>query len=79
MLTKGDIDRLEDSFLPKLAKKVKNEIKEPLEAINTKLDTFVGEIQKSREEQELHTHTHDRLDTRVNRLEKHTKLIPLAD
>lgn len=79
MLTKTDIDWLEDSFLPKLANKVKNELKEPLDAISTKLDTFVGEIQKSREEQELHTNAHDILDKRVTRLEKHAKLVSLAD
>ena len=79
MLTKGDIDWLEDSFLPKLADKVKHDLKESLDSMSTKLDKFVGEIQKSRDEQELHTNIHDRLDTRVTRLEKHTNLIPLAD
>ena len=79
MLNKGDIDWLEDSFLPKLAEKVKHELKESLDSISTKLDTFVGEIQKYRETQELHTNTHDRLDTHVTRLEKHTKLLPLAN
>jgi len=79
MLTKGDIDWLEDSFLPKLADKVKNDLKESLDSINTKLDAFIGDIKAKREEQALHTDSHERLDARIARLEKHTKLVPLAD
>jgi len=47
--------------------------------MNTKLDAFIGDIKAKREEQELHTNSHDRLDARVTRLEKNAKLLPLAD
>lgn len=38
MLTKADIDWLEDEFLPKLARKVKEDLRDTLDAISTKLD-----------------------------------------
>lgn len=79
MLTKGDIDWLKSEFIPSVADAVQKRIEQKLDDVSTKLDKFVGEIQKSREEQELHTNTHDRLDTRVTRLEKHAKLLPLAN
>lgn len=75
MLTKKDIGWLEDSFLPKLAEKVRSDLKESLDSISIKLDKFVGDIKAKREEQTLHTGDHQRID----RLEKHTKLMPLAD
>ena len=56
MLTKTDIDWLESSFLPKLADKVKHDLKESLDSMSIKLDKFVGEIQKALDEQELHAH-----------------------
>ncbi len=79
MLTKEDIDWLKSEFIPSVADAVQKRIEQKLDDVSTKLDKFVGEIQKSREEQELHTNTHDRLDTRVTRLEKHAKLLPLAN
>ena len=79
MLTKGDIDWLEDSFLPKLADKVKKGLKKSLDSINTKLDSFIGDIKAKREEQELHEGNHQRIDKRLSRLERITHLQPLAD
>lgn len=78
-LTAGDVrDIMDDKFretgLDQLPKRLKT-----LDKILVSVDKMAGEMQKYREEQELHTNTHDRLDTRVARLEKHTKLIPLAD
>jgi hypothetical protein len=78
MLTKGDIDWLKSEFIPSVTDSVKKALESKL-TIDTKLDKFIGEIQKSRDEQELHTNTHDRLDLRVTRLEKHAKLLPLSD
>ena len=50
-----------------------------LDKIMTTVDKIAGDMHTLRQEQTLHMHTHDRIDERVTRLEKHTKLIPLAD
>jgi len=53
MLTKGDIDWLKDSFLSDLTESVKNALSGKIDAMNMKLDTFVGEIIARREEDTL--------------------------
>ncbi len=46
MLTKGDIDWLKSEFIPSVTDSVKKALESKLNAIDTKLDKFVGEIQK---------------------------------
>jgi len=77
MLTKGDIDWLIDSM--KLIFATRDETIKKLDMVNEKLDTFIGDIKSKREEQTLHTGDHQRIDLRISRLEKHAKLMPLAD
>lgn len=79
MLDKKDLDWLEETFLPKLADKVKAELATKLDDISKKLDTFIGEIQSSRTTQELHSGDHTRVNERIDRLEKKVGLPPLAD
>ena len=54
MLTKADIDWLKSEFLRDLIEIVKKELGSKIDAMNTKLDTFIGEIKARREEQTLH-------------------------
>ncbi len=44
-----------------------------------KLDKFIGDIKDKREVQEIHQGDHDRMNTRLERLEKKTSLPPLVD
>ena len=67
-------DKFRETGLDQLPKRLKT-----LDKILVSVDKMAGEMHKYRQEQELHTNTHDRLDERVTRLERHTKLIPLAD
>lgn len=77
MLTKGDIDWLIDSMKRQFASK--DELQTLKSDIFEKLDKFLGDIKAKREEQTLHTGDHQRIDLRISRLEKHVKLMPLAD
>lgn len=79
MLTKVDIDWLKSEFLPDLAKAVRDGLSKQLTDISTKLDKFVGDVQTKREEQTLHDGSHQVIDHRLTRLEKHAKLPTLAD
>jgi hypothetical protein len=76
MLTKPDINWLEEEFLPKLAEKVKSDLSGKLDAINTKLDTFIGEIKARREEQVIHSDQHKTINDRLNTIEKHIRISP---
>ncbi|KKR02425.1 MAG: hypothetical protein UU25_C0010G0002 [Microgenomates group bacterium GW2011_GWB1_40_9] len=78
-LTADDVrDIMDDKFretgLDELPKRLKT-----LDKILMSVDKMAGDFQKYRDEQELHVGIHDRLNTRVTRLEKHARLIPLAD
>ena len=50
-----------------------------LDNIMVTVDKIAGGVQAIREEQTLHANIHDRVDLRIDRLEKHTNLVPLAD
>ena len=71
MLTKLDIDWLKSEFMPDLVIEVKKALSEKLDAIDTKLDKFVGEIEKRRTEQTLHAGDHSRITDRFDRIDKH--------
>ena len=71
MLTKSDIDWLKSEFMPDLVTQVKKALSEKLDAIDTKLDKFVGEIQKRRDEQDIHAGDHRRITDRFHRIEEH--------
>lgn len=71
MLTKLDIDWLKSEFMHDLVTEVKKALSEKLDAIDTKLDKFVGEIERSRTEQTLHAGDHSRIDDRFERIDKH--------
>lgn len=75
-LTYPDIQWLEDEFLPKLARKVKEELADKLNDISTKLDKFVGDIEDKREAQELHAHDHSKISDRFEKIEKHIGISP---
>lgn len=45
--------------------------------ILTALDPVAGELKKLREEQTIHQGQHDRIDERLDRVEKHTGLPPI--
>lgn len=74
MLTKADIDWLKAEFLPGLADAVEKRLGSKLDAVNTKLDTFIGEISSRREEQTLHEGKHEDLEERVTRIERTLKI-----
>lgn len=71
MLTKSDIDWLKSEFMPDLVTGVKKALSEKLDAIDTKLDTFVGEIQKRRDEQDIHAGDHRRITDRFEKIDRH--------
>ena len=79
MLTKSDIDWLKGEFLLTLADTVKKDLSGKIDSMNTKLDTFIGEIKARREEQTLHDNQHEELDRRVARTEKSLHLQPLSN
>ncbi len=70
-LTYPDIQWLEDEFLPKLARKVKEELADKLDDISRKLDTFVGDIKDKREAQELHASQHTKINDRLDKHDQH--------
>lgn len=71
MLTKSDIDWLKGEFMPELVDQVKKALHDKLDAIDTKLDTFVGEIAKRRDEQDIHARDHRRITDRFDRIDHH--------
>lgn len=73
-LTYADITWLKSEFLPDLALAVQKGLEKKLNAIDTKLDTFVGEIKAKREEQTLHQGKHEEIEQRVSTIEKHINL-----
>jgi len=77
MLTKVDIDWLIEEM--KRVFPTKEETIEKMNDINTKLDTFVGEIKNTRELQELHANEHVHITKRFERIEKHSHITPLND
>jgi hypothetical protein len=79
MLTKDDINWLKSDFLPDLAKAVQDGLAGKLDAISTKLDKFVGDIQDKRTVQELHAKGHHRIDNRLTVIDKHLNISPKSD
>ena len=77
MLTKKDITWLIDSM--KLVFPTKEETTIKYDKLMEKLDAFVGDVKTKREEQDLHTGDHQRVDKRVSRIESHLRLPPFAD
>jgi tetrahydromethanopterin S-methyltransferase subunit G len=70
-LTLADITWLKSEFLPALSESVQKGLEKKLDAIDTKLDKFVGDIQAKREEQTLHEGEHEDIEERVSKIEKH--------
>ncbi len=79
MLTKADIDWLKSEFLRDLIEIVKKELGSKIDAMNTKLDTFIDEIKARREEQTLHQGQHQRIEDRLSRVEKKIGFSSVAD
>ncbi len=50
-----------------------------IDLMYVKLDKFIGDIKDKREVQEMHQGDHDRMSTRLDRLEKKTNLSPFVD
>ena len=78
-LTTDDVrDIMDDKFretgLDELPKRLKT-----LDKMMVSVDKIAGDMSAYREEQTLHANVHDRIDLRIDRLEKHTNLVPLAD
>ncbi len=71
MLTKSDIDWLKDEYLRSLADEIEKRLSKKLDAVSAKLDTFVGEIQKRRDEQDVHAGDHHRITDRFDRIDRH--------
>jgi hypothetical protein len=78
-LTYADIQWFKSEFIPSLADEVEKRLEKKLDDVSTKLDTFIGEIKTSREEQTLHTGEHTKVETRLFRLEKNAHLPPIVD
>jgi len=70
MFTKSDIDWLKDEYLRSLADEIESRIGKKLDAVITKLDTFVGEIQKRRDEDTVHSGDHSQINDRLETIEK---------
>ncbi len=68
-LTQSDIDWLIHSM--KIVFPTKEESTEKFDAVMKKLDTFVGEIQKRRDEQDIHAGDHRRITDRFDRIDGH--------
>jgi len=77
IFTLADINWLIDSM--KLVFPTRDETITKIDKIDTRLDTFIGEIKTKREEQTLHDGDHQRIDKRITRLEKNAHLVPLVD
>lgn len=85
MLTKGDIDWMKSELVPALSEQVKKDISARLDWIVTMLDKQSGNLQSIEKELTLIRASLDTNDTnqsslekRVEDLEKHAKLLPLA-
>lgn len=76
LFTLADINWLIDSM--KLVFPTKEEALKKLDAMNTKLDAFIGEIKTKRQVQEIHQHQHDVIDERIERVEKKLRLSPIS-
>ena len=72
ILTLADINWLIDSM--KRVFPTRDETVKKLDDINTKLDTFVGEVKGYREEQELNSAKLADCDDRIEKVEKHLHL-----
>ena len=70
MLTKSDTAWLKSELVPALADEVEHRLKKKLDDVSIKLDKFVGEIQKRRQEQTLHQGQHRRINDRLDKIEK---------
>ena len=77
MLTKSDIDWLKDEYLRSLADEIESRIGKKLDAVSTKLDTFVGEIQKRRDEDTVHSGDHSRISDRLKTIEDRFGIAPV--
>jgi hypothetical protein len=75
IFTLADINWLIDSM--KLVFPTRDETITKLDEVNTKLDTFVGDIKGYREEQELNSAKLTNHDDRIGKVEKHLHL-PVA-
>lgn len=75
MLTKSDIDWLKDEYLRSLADEIEKRLGTKLNTVSTKLDTFVSEIQKRRDEDTMHSGDHSRINDRLEVIEKHLKIV----
>ncbi len=78
-LTYTDIQWLKSEFLPNLADAVVDKLSKKLNNMTTKLDYNAGELKTIREEQITHSHSHARVDRRLNRLERKSKHSPHID
>lgn len=78
-LTLSDINWLKSELIPAMADAVQNRLDKKLDKIYTLVDGFAGEVKTYREQQELNSHKLSNHDDRIEKLEKHTKLIPLTD
>lgn len=79
MLTQKDIDWLKSEFLRDLAEAVAKIINDKLDRHYVLLDKTFGEVKAMRETQEMHHGDHDRIDGRLDRLEKKANLPPIID
>lgn len=71
-LTLSDIEWLVNSLKREFP--TKEEFEKYTTQVLKKLDKFVGDIEDKREEQTLHDNDHQRIDQRLNRVEKHLNL-----
>ncbi len=77
MLTKSDIDWLKGEYLRSLADEIESRIGKKLNMVSTKLDTFVGEIQKRRDEDTIHSGDHSRINDRLKTIEDRFGIAPV--
>ncbi|MFH1533480.1 MAG: hypothetical protein ABID64_00940 [Nitrospirota bacterium] len=85
MLTKGDIDWMKSELVPALSEQVKKDISVRLDWIVTMLDKQSGNLQSIEKELTLirasldtNDENQSSVEKRVENLEKHAKLLPLA-
>ena len=69
VFTLADINWLIDSM--KLVFPTRDETVNKIDAMNIKLDKFIGDIQAKRVEQTLHLGKHEEIEERVSKIEKH--------
>lgn len=66
-----ELVRNEPELIRKITDNVKETLGEKIDKMNTKLDTFIGEIKARREEQTLHTQEHRDITDRFEHIDKH--------